>query len=130
MANEIPLRYTRSLTIQGRAYPLPTVTGAGVDGVPVETTVAAGHSTTLTIGFPHAKVQGIYFASDQADVVVTLNYAEGADTINLAAGVPYFWEPVTGGTSPVTSDVLSIGINNNGSQAVDSDVHGFVLLGA
>lgn len=59
------------------------------------------------ISFVKADLVGIELLSDQAMVIKTNSSGTPQETINLVAGVPYFWYAGSGITNPFVGDVTT-----------------------
>ena len=131
MATSVAAVLTRSLSVLGRNYANTVTNIAGASDVAIERTVVAADTfTVIGSAFPIAKILLIYIATDQSDVDVVFASGSGNTTITVPKGSPFTWDAVTGGVCPVLHDCTGMTIHNNGAQAVDSDVHGLVILSA
>lgn len=59
----------------------------------------------INAAFIKANLVGIELLSDQAMVIKTNSTSSPSDTLNLVAGVPYFWYAGSGITNPFATDV-------------------------
>ena len=128
MSTNITATVTRSCSISGTTFQSGSEEVAAESLLAYEKTIAAAATDTASgITFPKAKLLLLYLLSDSSDCEVVFTNSGGNTTINLVAGVPYLWTGANG-DNPLAQDATTMTVENNGDQAVSTDVHARVLL--
>jgi hypothetical protein len=68
---------------------------------------AASTNTAFTMAFNYANLQSFWLVASQNCTIKTNSTGSPANTINLVAGVPYYWSLSSGLTNPFTVNITT-----------------------